>query len=72
MAEDKKSLWGGGRMAIIEVEEKDLDGVFEILSGNGRFTGLPNNRFRIDEHENEVLKKIKEKGIKVKIINEAG
>ena len=56
-------------MVTIEVNEKDLDKVFEILSNNGRFIGLPNNRFRIDENEEEVLKKIKEEGIEVKKIN---
>ena len=53
---------------IIEVKENDMDKVFEILSRNGRFTGLSANRFRIDEHVDEVLNKIKEAGIVVKII----
>jgi aminoglycoside/choline kinase family phosphotransferase len=56
-------------MVVIEVQEKDLDAVFEILSNNGRFTGLENNKFRIDEHSADVLKKIKEEGIEVKLID---
>ena len=58
-------------MVVIEVEQKDLYKVFEILATNGRFTGLSNNRFRIDEHGNEVLEKIKRAGIKVKVLNES-
>lgn len=57
-------------MTIIEVDEKDLDKVFEILSSNGRFAGLPNNRFRIDDHAEDILKKIEQEGIKVKRIDE--
>jgi len=56
-------------MTVIEVDEKDLDEVFEILLNNGRFTGLPNNRFRIDEHAEAVLEKIKQAGIKVRIMD---
>lgn len=61
--------FGVNKMVVIEVEEKDLDAVFEILSNNGRFTGLENNRFRIDENSENVLKKIEEADIKVKIID---
>lgn len=57
-------------MTVIEVREEDLDRVFEILSNNGRFTGLPNRRFRIDEHAPEVLKKIRKAGIAVKVLND--
>ncbi len=57
-------------MVVIEVKEKDLDKVFEILSDNGRFSGLPNNRFRIDEHADEVLKTIAEADIIVEVIDE--
>ncbi len=56
-------------MVVIKVDEKDLDKVFGILSGNGRFMGLPDNMFRIDEHVEEVLEKIKKEGIKVEIID---
>lgn len=52
---------------VIKVEEKDMDKVFEILSGNGRFAGLPDNKFRIDEHASKVLKEIEAAGIKVKV-----
>jgi len=55
-------------MPVIEVDKKDLDEVFEILSRNGRFTYLPNNRFRIDEYSKEVLEKIEEAGITVRVV----
>jgi len=58
-------------MVIIEVEEEDLDEVFEILSNNGRFSGLPNNRFRIDENAEETIEKIKCSGIKIRIIEDS-
>ena len=57
-------------MTVIEVREEDLDRVFEILSNNGRFTGLPNRRFRIDEHAAEVLREIRKAGISVKLIDD--
>lgn len=57
-------------MVVIEVKEEDLDKVFEILSNNGRFIGLSNNRFQVSERAEEVLKKIEERGIKIKIIDE--
>ena len=62
--------WVIYEMVLIEVEKKDLDKVFEILSKNGRFIGLSNNRFRIHEHGNEVLKKLQEAEIKVKVIDD--
>ena len=64
-----KKIRDGGKMVVIEVEENDLDAVFEILSSNGKFVGLPDNRFRIDENAEETLKTISDAGIKVKVIN---
>lgn len=55
-------------MVVIEVKEEDMDKVFEILSNTGRFIGLPDNRFQISERGEDVLKKIDEAGIKVKVI----
>ena len=60
----------GGNMVLIEVDEKDISKVFEILSANGRFAGLPNNRFRIDEHGHETLEKITKAGLSVRVIDE--
>lgn len=56
-------------MVTIEVEEKDVEKVFEILVTNGSFTGLARNRFRIDENSEQTLKKLKEAGIGVRIID---
>lgn len=55
-------------MVIIKVRNEDLDKIFEILSSNGSFTALPDNRFRIDEHEEDILKKIKDAGIDVEMV----
>ena len=50
-------------MTLIQVKFEDKEKVFEILSKNGRFIGLSENRFSIIENSNEVLKKIKDVGI---------
>lgn len=65
---NKLGTVGERTMIIIEVKEKDLDAVFGILSSNGRFSGLPKNRFRIDENAKKTLKRIEEAGIKVTVI----
>ncbi len=56
-------------MVLIEVKEQDVEKVFEILVNNGIFAQLSSTQFRIDENENETLKKLKGKGIVVKIIS---
>ena len=50
-------------MAVIKVRPEDKERVFEILSTNGRFMGLPDDRFNIIEHPDDILKKLKEAGI---------
>ena len=52
-------------MVLIQVKPEDKEKVFEILSNNGRFIGLPNNKFNILENEEEVLEKIKDAGIEL-------
>ncbi len=54
---------------MIKVKPEEKDKVFEILSGNGKFMGLSNNRFNIIENEEEVLKKLKEAGIEPEILD---
>ena len=56
-------------IVAIEVDEKDAGKVFGILLGNGRFTGLSKTSFRIDEHSDEVLEKLKQEKINIRIIN---
>lgn len=58
-------------MTVIEVANKDMVRVFEILLSNGRFAGLPNNRFRIDEHPEQVIERMKKAGIDFKILTES-
>lgn len=54
-------------MVLIQVvKEKDADKVFSILLHNGRFSEIKGNKFRIDEHIEEALTKIKEAGIEIK------
>ena len=54
-------------MVLIQVtHKKDADRVFDILIHNGRFTGLKNDKFRIDENEDSTIRKIKKAGIKIK------
>jgi len=55
-------------MVLIQVKSEDKEKVFEILSSNGKFMGLSNNRFNILEHEEEILKKLEEAGIEVEIL----
>jgi hypothetical protein len=56
-------------MVLIQVvRNKDVAKVFSLLIDNGRFAGLPGNKFRIDENAEEVLEKIKEEEIRIKIL----
>ncbi len=55
-------------MVLIQVNQKDKEKVFEILSKNGRFMGLSENRFSILEHEKDVLAKLKDSNIEYKIL----
>jgi len=57
-------------MAVIEIKKEDKEKVLEILLGNGKFRSLGENRFDIIEHSEEVLKKLKERGIEFKEIKE--
>ena len=56
-------------MVLIQINPKDKEKVFEILSNNGKFIGLSDNQFNIVENAEEVIKKIEEAGIEVKRIN---
>ena len=56
-------------MVLIKVKAEDKEKVFEILSANGRFIGLSDNRFNIFENAEEVIKKIEEAGIKIERLN---
>ena len=55
-------------MVLIQIKAEDKEKVFEILSTNGKFMGLSDNRFNIIEHEEEVLEKLKKAGIEVKVL----
>lgn len=57
-------------MVIIEIKKEDKEKVLEVLLGNGKFRSLGENRFDIIDHADEVLKKLEEKGIEVKKIEE--
>jgi len=59
----------GAIMVMIQVDEKDVSKTFAILSTNGRFSGFPDNKFRIDENAEATLKKLKDAGIEYKIID---
>jgi len=56
-------------MVVIQVvKNQDVDKIFSLLIDNGRFAGLPDNKFRIDENAEVVLKKIREKRIEIKVV----
>ena len=55
-------------MVLIQVKAEDKGRVFEILSTNGKFMGLPDNKFNILENSDAVLKKLKEKGIEYSVL----
>ena len=59
----------GIKMALIQVKAEDKEKVFEILSKNGRFIGLSENRFSIIENSDDVLKKLKVLGIEYTILD---
>ncbi|MBI2664250.1 hypothetical protein HYX10_02810 [Candidatus Woesearchaeota archaeon] len=56
-------------MKIIEVNENDVENVFEILVNNGSFTQLSQTRFRIDENVEKTIKKIRNSGIEIRVID---
>ena len=56
-------------MVLIKVKPEEKQKVFEILSNNGRFVGLSDNRFSIQENAEEVLKKIRAAGIEPEILD---
>jgi len=56
-------------MVLIKVKSEEKEKTFEILLGNGRFIGLPDNKFNILEHEKEVLEKLKTAGIEPEILS---
>jgi hypothetical protein len=56
-------------MVLIKVKAEEKEKVFEVLSTNGRFIGLSDNRFSIQEHSEEVLKKLRAVGIEPEILD---
>lgn len=56
-------------MVLIQVKPEDKVKTFEILSNNGRFVGLSNNRFNIIENSEKVLQELEDVGIVVKRLN---
>ena len=61
-------------MFLIQVENKeDILKVFGILSNNGRFIVIGEGKFRILEHGKEMIAKLEESKIKIKILeNDVG
>ncbi len=56
-------------MVLIKIKPEEKEKVFEILSNNGKFIGLSDNRFNIIENEEEVIKKLREAGIEPEILD---
>lgn len=56
-------------MVLIKVKPRDENKVFGILLKGGRFSGLRGNRYIIHECADSTLKKIKDAGIKVDVLN---
>lgn len=56
-------------MVLIKVKAEEKERVFAILSSNGKFMGLSDNRFNIIENEKEVLEKLRKAGIEPEILN---
>ena len=53
-------------MVLIQVKKpKDVGKVFGILIRNGKFTGLPNRKFIIQENEEKTYNAIKEQDIDI-------
>ena len=57
-------------MVLIEVDKRDTEKAFEILSNNGRFVGISETKYSIIDNEEEVLQKLTDKGIKFKKIEQ--
>lgn len=56
-------------MVLIKVKPEEKEKVFEILSTNGRFVGLSDNRFSIQENVEETLQKLRDAGIEPEILD---
>ncbi len=56
-------------MVLIKVKPDEKEKVFAILSTNGKFMGLSDNRFSIIEHAEDVLKKLRDAGIEPEILS---
>ncbi len=57
-------------MTIIEIPEDKREEVLTILLDNGSFSSLDKNTFAIEENAEETIKKLKDKGIKIKIVEQ--
>lgn len=57
-------------MVQIKVKPEEKDQTFEILLTNGRFIGLSDNRFIIQENAEQTLEKIRKAGIEPEILAE--
>ena len=56
-------------MVLVKVKPEEKEKVFEILSTNGKFMGLSENRFKIIEHVEKVLEKLRDAGIEPEILD---
>ena len=56
-------------MVLIKVKSEEKEKAFEILSTNGRFIGLSENRFSIQENGKETLQKLRDSGIEPEILD---
>ena len=55
-------------MAVIEIPVEKRQEVLLILLQNGNFRSLDRNVFEIDENAEETIKKLRAKGIDIKIL----
>ncbi len=55
-------------MAVIKIPEDKREAVLTILLENGGFSSLDKTTFVIEENSEETIKKIKKKGIKIRVI----
>ncbi len=54
-------------MVLVEIQKEDQEEAFKILLTNGMFRAFGENMFDIVEHGEEVIEKLKAKGIQYRI-----
>lgn len=56
-------------MVLIEIKKEDQEEAFKVLLTNGLFRAFGENMFDIVEHGEEVMEKLKTRGVQYKVLS---